>query len=144
MYPIDLSQLELMENFPGLRVTFPIHSGTGTAASAAVYFEVDPGSHLPTHLDSGEETLLLLAGQGEAWIGDEAIQIASGQMAVIPAMAPHGIRNTGSEVLRVVGFFAGSTVVHTFPETPAGPQVFVTGAPTRIAVPLEQPAAVAA
>ena len=144
MYPIDLSQLELMQNFPGLRVTFPVHSGTGAAASALVYFEIDPGAYLPTHTDSSEETLLLLAGQGEAWVGDDTLQIAAGQIAVIAAMAPHGIRNTGSEVLRVVGFFAGSTVVHTFPETPEGPQVFVTGAPVRIAVPLEQPSAVAA
>jgi len=141
--PVDLAQLDLMENFPGLRVQFPCHSCTGTAASAVVYFEVDPGAHLPTHTDSSEEILLVLAGEGEAWIGDEAAPIAEGQMAVVPAMAPHGIRNVGPEVLRVVGFFAGSTVVHTFPETPEGPQMFVTGAPLPIATPLEQPSTVA-
>ena len=140
--PIDLSQLELMENFPGLNVQFPIHSGTGTAASAVVYFEVDPGSQLPTHTDSSEETLLVLAGEGEAWVGDETARMTEGQLAVVPAMAPHGIRNTGSEVLRCVGFFAGSTVVHQFPKTPDGPQVFVTGASVPIALPLGEPASV--
>ena len=138
MYQVDLTHLELMSKFPGLRVNFPIHSGTGTAASAVVYFEVDPGTYLPTHTDSSEEILLVLAGQGEAWVGDETSLLAEGQIALVPAMAPHGIRNTGAEVLRVVGFFAGSTVVHAFPETPEGPQVFVTGAPVPIAVPLEQ------
>ena len=132
-----------MSNFPGLRVNFPVHSGTGTAASAVVYFEVDPGACLPTHTDSSEEILLVLAGEGEAWIGDETSPIAEGQIALIPAMAPHGIRNIGSEVLRVVGFFAGSTVVHTFPETPEGPKMFVTGAAVRIAMPLPELAAVA-
>ena len=141
MNPIDLSQLELMENFPGLNVQFPIHSGTGAAASAVVYFEVDPGSHLPTHTDSSEETLLVLAGEGEAWVGDETARMTEGQLAVVPALAPHGIRNTGGDVLRCVGFFAGSTVVHEFPETPGGPQVFVTGAPVPIAMPLEEAAA---
>jgi quercetin dioxygenase-like cupin family protein len=139
MNPIDLAQLELMPNFPGLRVQFPIHSGTGTAASAVVYFEIDPGAFLPTHTDSSEETLLILDGEGEAWVGDETAQLAKGQMAVVPAMAPHGIKNTGSELLRCVGFFAGSTVVHTFPEIPDGPQVFVTGAPVPIALPLQEP-----
>jgi quercetin dioxygenase-like cupin family protein len=143
MNSVDLAQLKLMPNFPGLRVQFPLHSGTGTAASAVVYFEVDPGAYLPTHTDSSEEILLVLAGKGEAWIGDEAAPLAEGQMVPVPATAPHGIRNTGSEVLRVVGFFAGSTVVHVFPETPEGPQVFVTGAPVPIAMALEQPSTVA-
>ena len=143
MNPIELTELELISPFPGLGANFPVHSGTGTAASAVVYFEVDPGTYLPTHTDSSEEILLVLAGEGEAWIGDETTRLAEGQMAVVPAMDPHGIRNTGSEVLRVVGFFSGSTVVHTFPETAAdGPLVMVTGAPVPIALPLEQPVSV--
>jgi quercetin dioxygenase-like cupin family protein len=100
---------------------------------------VDPGAYLPTHTDSAEETLLVLAGEGEAWVGDETTRLGESQMAVIPAMAPHGIRNTGSEVLRVVGFFAGSTFVHVFPDTPDGPQLFATGAPTPVAMALEEP-----
>jgi quercetin dioxygenase-like cupin family protein len=135
---VDLTELELMPNFPGLKAGFPMHSGTGSAASAVVYFEVDPGSYLPTHTDSSEEILLVLAGEGEASIGDETAALAEGQLALVPAMAPHGIRNTGSEVLRCVGFFAGSTVVHEFPETPVGPQLFVTGAPEPIVLPLGQ------
>ena len=143
MTPVDLSKLELMPTFPGLNVQFPFHSATGTAASAVVYFEVDPGMFLPTHTDSAEEILVVLAGEGEAWIGDDTVHIVEGQMALVPAMAPHGVRNTGDEVLRVVGFFAGSTVVSTFPETPDGPQVFVIGGPMPIAMPLEQPSTVA-
>jgi quercetin dioxygenase-like cupin family protein len=144
MHAVDLSQLELMNNFPGLGVTFPVHSGTGSAASAVVYFEVEPGTYLPTHTDSAEEILLVLAGRGEAWIGDETAQLGVGQLAVVPAMAPHGIRNTGTELLRVVGFFAGSTVAHTFPETPEGPKAFVTGAPVPIALSLDERTAVPA
>src|SRR5262245_3134436 len=129
MNAVDLAQLELMPNFPGLRGQFPFHSGTGTAASAVVYFEIDPGSLLPMHTDSSEETLLVLAGRGEAWVGDETAPLEEGQMALVPAMAPHGIRNVGDAVLRCVGFFASSTIVHVFPETPEGPQMFVTGSP---------------
>ncbi|MBA3717928.1 MAG: cupin domain-containing protein [Actinobacteria bacterium] len=140
MNTVDLSTLELVPNFPGLRVSFPFHSGTGTAASAAVYFEVDAGAFLPTHTDSSEELLLVLEGEGEASLEDETIPLATGQMAAIPAMAPHGIRNVGDDVLRVIGFFAGSTVVHTFPDTPEGAMIFVTGAPVPIAAPLEEPA----
>ena len=49
MQAIDLSTLELMDLESALdptrriRVAFPISSATGTAASASVYFEVEPG-----------------------------------------------------------------------------------------------------
>jgi hypothetical protein len=52
-------------------------------------------------------------------------------------MAPHALRNISSADARVLGFFASSTVVSTFAE-PRGPEgAQVTGAPLRIAVPLE-------
>ena len=40
----------------------------------------------------------------------------AGDLAVIPAMVPHGIANTGDEPLKVVGFFCESEIVSTFAE----------------------------
>ena len=40
----------------------------------------------------------------------------AGDLAVIPAMVPHGIANTGDEPLKVVGFFCESEIVSTFEE----------------------------
>lgn len=100
----------------GARYTFPIYAATGSAATAVVYFEVAPGKRLGRHTDSSEEVLYIVEGEGEATVGEERIPISAGSLAVIPALMPHDIRNTGSVPIKVVGFFAGSAIVHTFLE----------------------------
>jgi quercetin dioxygenase-like cupin family protein len=133
MLSLDLNSLQLTENpMPrgSVRVEFPLHSAAGTASTAVVVFELDPGSELATHSDSAEETLYVLAGEGEAHVDGETIPVRAGDIAVVPAMAPHGARATGDTTLRVLGFFSSSTVVSTFEEPigPEGENVFVWGA----------------
>jgi hypothetical protein len=55
-------------------------------------------------------------------------------------MAPHGLRNIGDDVLRVLGTFSASTVVSTFerPLGENGPQVVVIGSPIALAGHLEE------
>jgi quercetin dioxygenase-like cupin family protein len=140
---INLDNYELMERGPGFRVHFPMHSATGTASTATVLFEIDPGHELAVHRDSAEELLIVLQGSGEARVGDERAQVGLHDMAIVPPMAPHGLRNTGDEVLRVLGTFSASTVVSTF-ETPleeGGPDVLVIGSPVPMGAYLEQPIA---
>jgi quercetin dioxygenase-like cupin family protein len=138
---IDLDDFELAPAGPGLRASFPLHSATGTASTATVLFELDPGADLPVHTDSAEELLIVVQGKGEARIGDEVGRIDTHQVALVPPMAPHGIRNVGDGVLRVLGTFSASTVVSTFEEPmgPDGPQVFVIGAPMPVVLPLGEP-----
>ncbi|HWH15735.1 MAG TPA: cupin domain-containing protein [Miltoncostaeaceae bacterium] len=150
MQAVDLAQVETMEVESALdparrvRVAFPFSSSTGTAASAAVYFELDPGTHVGVHTDSSEEFLVILEGSGEGLVGDETAPVHAGQVVLVPPMVRHDITNTGDGPLRVFGTFAGSTNVATFeePVAPGGPQVFVIGAPVPVALPLEvaQPA----
>jgi hypothetical protein len=66
-------------------------------------------------------------------------RVATGDVALVPAMAPHGMRNIGETTLRVLGFFSSSTNIATFEEpiAPGAPQVFAIGGPVMIAVPLE-------
>lgn len=114
-----------------VRPAFPINKHTGAAGSGVVYFELEPGKHLPTHTDSPEEVLYIVAGTGEAHVGDERGVVSAGDLAVIPAMVPHGLRNIGHETLKVVGFFADSTIVSTFEEPlqPMGAATIEMGAP---------------
>jgi quercetin dioxygenase-like cupin family protein len=145
---IDLDAFELRENETGagrIRVSFPLHSGLGAASTAAVLFELEPGNALATHTDSAEEVLLVLAGEGEAHVGEQRGHLRAGQLAVVPAMAPHGIRNVGESTLRVLGFFSSSTVVSTFEEPigPDGETIFVAGAAAPILSPVEEPSALA-
>jgi quercetin dioxygenase-like cupin family protein len=132
---IDLTDYELQAAGPGLRVSFPFHSATGTASTATVLFELDPGAELPVHTDSAEELLIIVQGTGEARVGDETGRVEKGQVALVPPMAPHGLRNIGEDMLRVFGTFSSSTVVSTFerPLQAGGPDVIVIGSPVPVA-----------
>ena len=115
-----IDQLELLEvwyeNDPTMRlkVNFPFFLGTGTKSTAVVYFEIEPGHRLGTHTDSAEEVLLVLEGEAEVTLEDEQGLLSAGEMALVPAMVPHGLRNAGDETVRVVGFFSSNVVVSTF------------------------------
>ncbi len=130
-----IDQLELLdcwyENDPTMRVNsggFPFFVGTGTKSTSVVYFEIEPGHRLGTHTDSAEEILLILEGEAEVSLGDEQGRLSAGEMALVPAMVPHGLRNAGDETLRVVGFFSSNVVVSTFdqPVMPFGERVIGT------------------
>jgi quercetin dioxygenase-like cupin family protein len=115
-----IDQLELVEvwyeNDPTMRlkVNFPFFLGTGTKSTAVVYFEIEPGYRLGTHTDSAEEILLILEGEVEVSLGDEQGRLSAGEMTLVSAMVPHGLRNVGAETARVVGFFSSNVIVSTF------------------------------
>ena len=115
---------------------FPINEHTGAAGSGVVYFEVEPGQYLPTHTDSPEEVLYVVAGIGEAHVGDEHAIVSAGDLAVVPSMVPHGIRNIGTTTLKVVGFFASAHIVSEFEEPlqPMNQSVLELGASAPAAV----------
>ena len=135
MIAFDLDDFELAPTAPGLRVAFPVSSATGTASTATVLFELDPGAELAVHTDSAEELLIILQGTAEARVGDETGRLETHQVGLVPPMAPHGLRNIGEDVLRVLGTFSASTVVSTFeqPFEENGPDVVVIGSPVQIA-----------
>jgi quercetin dioxygenase-like cupin family protein len=129
-----IDQLELMEVWyeddPTMRVkvNFPFFLGTGTKSTAVVYFEIEPDHRLGTHTDSAEEILLVLEGEAEVSLGDEQGRLSAGEMALVPAMVPHGLRNVGDETVRVAGFFSSNVIVSTFdqPMMPLGQRVVGT------------------
>jgi quercetin dioxygenase-like cupin family protein len=131
MIGAKIGELEMMELWyeddPTMRVraNFPFYLGTGTKSSAVVYFELEPGFRLGTHTDSAEEILLILQGDAEATVGEESGRVSAGEMAVVPAMVPHSVRNVGEDTVLVVGFFSSNVVVSTFdqPMMPLGGRV---------------------
>ena len=138
MLTAKTSELELMEGWfdsdpehTRVRVTFPINKWAGSADSAVVYFEIEPGDRLSEHTDSAEEVLYLVAGEAEAQLGEERRRLTAGDLAVIPAMVPHGVVNVGSETVKVVGFFSEPEIISTFkePVQPFGAAVLNQGAP---------------
>jgi quercetin dioxygenase-like cupin family protein len=118
---LDLNHM-WSENDPDreVRFDFPITLASGAASTSVVYFEVPAGKHLGMHTDSAEEILYIVAGTGEAVVGDERVSIEPGSLALIPSMVPHDVVNTGAETIRVVGFFSSATVLSEF-EDPFAP-----------------------
>jgi quercetin dioxygenase-like cupin family protein len=125
----DLPRLELrdawLEDDPAARwrVARPT---LGAAASALVYFELDPGCRLGRHRDSAEETLVVLAGRVEFRVEESPpIEHEPGGVVVVPAGRPHAVRNAGPGVARAIGVFAAPRVTSTFdaPVMPEGTRV---------------------
>jgi quercetin dioxygenase-like cupin family protein len=145
MYTIDIDRLEAQEMGGGLSVTFPFSSATGAADTAAVYLDFEPGGALPEHTDSAEEWLLVLEGTVEATVGGETGTLEAGQLALVPALAPHSARNFGSGRARILGFFGASTnVAHFTDELMPGITTLVVGAQPGVALPVPTPDPVAA
>ena len=134
MIGAKIDELELLEGWyeddPTMRVrfNFPFFVGSGTKNTAVVYFELEPGHRLGTHTDSAEEVLLILQGEAEATVGDEKGRVSAGDLALVPAMVPHALRNVGDKTVRVVGFFSSNVVASTFdqPIMPLGQRVVGT------------------
>lgn len=145
MHVTDLNTIETMQFREGFGVAFPTHSSAGTASTATVWMELEPGAVLPEHTDSAEEILLVTQGSVEATLGDESGTLSEGQMALVPALVPHGLRNAGTTPARVLGFFSASTNIGVFTEPldDEGTQVVVIGAPVPMRASLGEPIAAA-
>jgi quercetin dioxygenase-like cupin family protein len=136
MITVNLNELELNEfwgeNHPTMhnRSTFPLLGAMGTENSATVYFELEPGDSLGRHTDSTEEILLILDGTVEVSVGEEKGQLSQGEIALVPTMVPHDLRNVGERTAKVLGFFGSPNIVATFDVTfvPANTRVIDTAA----------------
>ncbi len=120
MLTVNLNTMELndvrAENEPNVRTrtNFPLLGAMGTETTSAVYIELRPGDSLGRHTDSAEEVLLILQGTVEVSVGQEKGRLGQNEMAVVPVMVPHDIRNVGQETARVLGFFGSANIVATF------------------------------
>ena len=137
MHSVQTQQLDLLpahhrdDEANVVRAAWPVHRGTGSRSTAAVYFELDPGMRLGRHTDSGEELLVVLAGDVDVIVGDERRRVAAGGMAVVPAEVPHDVVGAGDGTARVTGVFPSSTVVSVFDDewVPYGTRVLGTPPP---------------
>jgi quercetin dioxygenase-like cupin family protein len=86
------------------------YGGSGADASTVIYFAVPPGKRLGRHTDTAEETQYFLGGSGELLLDSGAKPVAAGDVIVLTEGTLHDLRNTGTEDLRVVGFFSAPQV----------------------------------
>jgi len=63
--------------------------------------ELQPGDWLGLHRHAPAEIYYVFAGSGVVSLDGREIPVKSGSAVFIPGMAEHGIRQTGSEILRL-------------------------------------------
>ena len=109
------------------RLGLPISAASGSP-NTLVYLEVDPGKRIPLHTHTSEEVFVVLEGEGIVTSGDRQWAASAGSIAVAPAFEKHGWENTGTETLRIVGFFGANVLVTEFeaPVAPFGVAAFAT------------------
>ena len=137
MHTVQTQQLELLPAHHRddaaniVRAAWPVHRGTGARSTAAVYFELDPGTHLGTHTDSAEEVLVVIAGEVDVVVVDDRRRVSAGGIAVVPAEVPHDVVGAGDATARVTGVFSASTIVSVFDDEwlPYGTHVLGTPPP---------------
>jgi len=86
----------------------------GARSSGSSLLEVDPGKRLPRHTDSAEETIVVVSGKAAVTVESREEVVAAGQVAWVPANAPHEVRNAGVDVLRFAAVYASTDVVTTY------------------------------
>ena len=89
---------------------FFAYGGSGADASTVIYFAIPPGKRLGRHTDTAEETQFVLSGSGDLLLDDGTHPMKGGDVMVLTEGTAHDIRNTGSEDMRVIGFFSAPQV----------------------------------
>lgn len=133
----QLDKLELVEGWAEddstvhARFAFPIAAGSGATSTSLVYFEIEPGRRLSPHKHTAEEVLFVIEGTAFATVGSTSQTLLEGGVAVIPSMVLHNVENTGSDLLRAVGFFSalGMTSYYEHVIMPMQTKVLVTPFP---------------
>jgi len=109
---------------------FFAYGGNGADRSTVITFSIPPGKRLGRHTDTAEETQFILAGSGEILLDAGAQPIRAGDVIVLTEGTMHDLRNSGSEDLRVIGFFAAPTVEQHWTDEVWEPgSLRVTGSP---------------
>ncbi len=109
---------------------FFAYGGAGADTSTVIYFAVPPGKRLGRHTDTAEETQFVLSGTGDLLLDDGPRPMKPGDLIVLKEGVFHDLHNTGTEDLRILGFFSAPSVQqHWSTETWPPDDSAVTGSP---------------
>ena len=95
-------QVEGINAAPG--VTMRVVAGPDEKAPTFVMrvFEIEPGSGTPHHAHPWEHEMFVVKGQGTLKSGNTEKPLQEGDAITVLADEPHGIFNTGKELLTVI------------------------------------------
>jgi quercetin dioxygenase-like cupin family protein len=111
---------------------FFAYGGPDADKSVIIYFAMPPGKRLGRHVDTQEETQLVLSGEGNLLRDSGSAPVRAGDVYVLKEGEAHDLQNTGSADLRIVAFFSGPQVEqHWTTEVWEPGDLTVTGTPNR-------------
>jgi mannose-6-phosphate isomerase-like protein (cupin superfamily) len=99
-------------NLPGRSLQWIVTPETMGAKHLSIAIMKVPGQSVvrPLHAHRGiEEVILILQGEGEAWVDGEKAFFAKGDAVLFPADSRHQVRNTGNEELITASIFSAPT-----------------------------------
>ena len=111
--------------------SFVVYGGHGTTQSSTIVYEIEPGGELGWHTDATEETQYIVAGKGEFQTEEGVFPVAPGTVFAIPTPVRHNLKNTGTEPLRAVAFFAAAMFTQDFDNEMLPPKTHILGTPNR-------------
>ena len=77
-------------------------TGQDTQAASVCELQIAPATEIPVHVhDPQADSILVMAGEGEAYLNGGWRQIAAGDYMFVPACEEHGIRNPGPAPLEL-------------------------------------------
>jgi quercetin dioxygenase-like cupin family protein len=110
---------------------FATYGGHGADQSSTIVYEIEPGGHLGWHTDATEETQYIVSGKGEFQTEDGVFPVGPGTVFAIPTPVRHNLKNTGSEPLKAVAFFAAAMFTQEFDNEMLPPKTHILGTPNR-------------
>src|SRR5262245_60795946 len=73
-----------------------------------------PGSLFPVHSHPEEQMTAILSGRITFQVGDEAIKLGPGEVAIIPPDVPHGASVTGDETVETLNTMTPRRLTNPF------------------------------
>lgn len=77
---------------------------------AIIHEAIAVGDAIPLHTHDVDEAITILAGAGDARLGDGRQRVEPGAVIFIPAGVPHGTINTGDVPLEIHAAFPATTI----------------------------------
>ena len=65
----------------------------------------EPGEVVPLHTHEYEEVITFVAGEAIMTVAEESVPVHADMSIIVPPRTPHGYKNSGSGMLRVIASF---------------------------------------
>ena len=112
------SDLPLVSRGGGASTTRLVNRSIGAKTILNGITNIPPGGAIPLHYHNCEESVLVLSGDGVAVLGNDEVQVTSGDVTWIPPEMPHQFKNSSDQdTLRIFWTYASSAATRTMIET---------------------------